>query len=130
MEECFPEKFLYDKGYSWVKIEGDVAEVGIARPLASAAKEFIFIELPKKGYIKKNDVYVSLESVKWTGHLESPVEGEIIEVNNKLFDEPSLINKEPYKNWIMKVKLSKKPDDLLNAEQKSKEAKCEVKQNF
>ncbi len=127
MEECFPKGFLYDKGYSWVKIEGDIAEVGIAKPLAASTKEIVFVELPKKGNIKKGDTYVSLESIKWTGHLESPVEGEIIEVNEKLLDEPSLINREPYKSWIMKVKLSKKPDDLLDAEQKSKTSTCEVK---
>ena len=105
MDECFPDGYLYDKGYSWVKVNGNIAEVGIAKPFVMSAKEFLFIELPKKGHIKKGQPYVSLESIKWTGHIESPVEGEIIEVNDALFDEPSLLNREPYKQWIMKVRL-------------------------
>ncbi len=92
---------------SWVKEEGDIVVVGVNKDAASKVKEFVFVKLPEKGKdIKKGEEYVSLEAVKWSGHLESPVEGEIVEVNDTVSDDPSLINKDPEgKGWIMKVKL-------------------------
>lgn len=122
MIESYPEGLLYNRDNSWIKIEGDIATVGIIEVAAKKVKEFIFIKLPEKGKtIKKGDIYISLEAVKWSGHLESPVSGKIVEVNEKLFDEPSKINKDPYGSWIMKVKLSKKEElkELMN----NKEAK-------
>ena len=75
--------------------------------------------LVKGKMIKKGETYVSLEAVKWSGHLSSPVSGEIIDVNEELFDEPSLINRDPYGSWIMKVKMSNPEElkELLNAKQ-------------
>ncbi|MEM7816009.1 MAG: glycine cleavage system protein GcvH [Candidatus Aenigmatarchaeota archaeon] len=106
-EKKLPEKLLYNKDYSWVKIEGNIATVGVVEPAANKVKEFVFIKLPESGKkIKSGETYVSLEAVKWSGHLSSPVSGEIIEVNEKLFDEPSRINKDPYGSWIMKVRMS------------------------
>ena len=104
-----PKNLYYNKDYSWVKIEGDTAIVGIIEPAAKRVKEFVFIMLPKKGKkIKIGETYVSLEAIKWSGHLSSPVLGEIIDVNESLFDNPSKINKKPYDSWIMKVKLDNK----------------------
>ncbi len=104
-----PKNLYYNKDYSWVKIEGDTAIVGIIEPAAKRVKEFVFIMLPKKGKkIKIGETYVSLEAIKWSGHLSSPVSGEIIDVNESLFDNPSKINKKPYDSWIMKVKLDNK----------------------
>lgn len=113
-----PKDLLYSKDHSWVRIEGDVATVGITAPSASKVKEFIFIKLPEKGEtIRKGESYVSLEAVKWSGHLSSPVSGEIIEVNGPLYDEPSKINKDPYGSWIMRVRMSNPEEkkDLLKA---------------
>ncbi|HDD70904.1 MAG TPA: glycine cleavage system protein H [Candidatus Woesearchaeota archaeon] len=91
---------------SWVKKEGNTAIVGLKKEIAEKVKEFVFIKLPEKGKeIKKGEEYVSVESVKWSGHFESPVSGQIIEVNESLFDEPSKINKDPENTWIMKVNL-------------------------
>lgn len=118
-----PDNLKYDKDYSWIKIDGDTALVGITGPAATKAKEFAFIKLPEKGgKIKQGETYVSLEAVKWSGHLSSPVSGEIIEVNDPLFDEPSKINKEPYKSWIMKVRLDdvKETDNLLTSNEAKK----------
>jgi len=113
MSEGFPENLYYNKDYSWVQIDKDVATVGVVGPAAKRVKEFVFIKLPEKGKkIKKGDTYVSLEAVKWSGHLSSPVSGEIVEVNEALFNEPSKINKDPYNSWVMKVKL----DDLNEVE--------------
>ena len=102
---------LVNQDYSWVMVEDGIATVGIQEESAKKVKEFVFINLPEKGKnIKKGEVYVSLEAVKWSGHLGSPVSGEIIEVNQALFDEPQAINKDPYKEWIMKVKMSDSKD--------------------
>lgn len=119
----FPEDLKYNKDYSWVKIDGDTATLGIIGPAAKKVKEFVFIKLPEKGKkIQKGENYVSVEAVKWSGHLSSPVTGEIIEVNKPLFDEPSKINKEPYESWIMKVKLddTKETEKLLDSKEAEK----------
>ncbi|MEM4336961.1 MAG: glycine cleavage system protein GcvH [Candidatus Woesearchaeota archaeon] len=118
----FPRGLKYSKDYCWVKLEGDVCTVGIIEPAVKKIKELVFINLPKKGKnIKQGETYTSLEAIKWSGHLTSPVSGKIIEVNESLFQEPSRINKKPYECWIMKVKLKDKKEleELMN----SKEAK-------
>ena len=123
MSEKFPENLRYNKDYSWVKIDKNIATVGVVGPAAKKVKEFVFIKLPEKGKkIKKGDTYVSLEAVKWSGHLSSPVSGEIVEVNEALFNEPSKINKDPYNSWVMKVKLSDSDEikELINAEDAQK----------
>lgn len=113
----YPDTLAYNKDHSWVKFEGDIAIVGIIGPAAKKAKEFVFIQLPQKGeHIKKGDTYVTLEAVKWTGELISPVSGEIVQVNDDLFDDPHTINKQPYDQWIMKVKTNEK-EQLMDAHQ-------------
>ncbi len=110
----FPEDRKYNANHSWVKLKDGIAEVGVTKEFVDSIKELAFIELPKLGLIKQGDTYLSMESVKWSGHLISPVTGEIVEVNEALFDEPELLNKEPYEHWVMRVKLTSKPE-LLNA---------------
>jgi glycine cleavage system H protein len=116
----FPNEFKYNKDYSWTKSDDKTATVGVVASAAKKVKEFVFINLPKKGTeIKKGDTYVSVEAVKWSGHLSSPVSGKIIDVNDSLFDEPATINKDPYGSWIMKVELSDPDeiDELMDAEE-------------
>ncbi len=129
-EDNFPKDLKYNKDYSWVRIEGDTAILGIIGPAAKKVNEFVFIMLPEKGKkIKKGEKYVSLEAVKWTGHLSSPVTGEIIEVNTILFDEPSKINEDGYKNWIAKIKMKNKEElnELINSEEAIKFYKEKLK---
>ena len=116
-----PKDLLYNRDYAWVKIEEDTATFGVIKPAADKVKEFVFIKLPQKGQeIEQGETFVSLEALKWSGHIAAPLSGEIIEVNDPLFDEPSLINQDPYeKGWIVKIKptdLSQK-DKLLNADE-------------
>ncbi len=129
-KDNFPKDLKYNKDYSWVKVDGDTATLGVIGPGAKKVKEFVFIMLPEKGKkIKKEEKYVSLEAVKWTGHLSSPVTGEIIEVNTPLFDEPSEINKDGYKNWIAKIKMENKKEleELMNSEEAIKFYKEKLK---
>lgn len=120
-ENKLPDNLFYNQDYSWVEIDGDIATLGIIKPAADKIKEFIFIKLPNKGQVlKKGEIYVSLEALKWSGHLSSPLSGKIIEVNEKLFDEPSIINRDPYgQGWIIKIKMtdSGEGENLLNTEQ-------------
>jgi glycine cleavage system H protein len=120
----FPEGLLYNKDNSWIKIDGETAVLGIIEPAASKVKEFVFIQLPEIGEeFKKGDTYVSLEAVKWSGHLSIPVSGKVLEVNENLFDEPGIINQDPYeKGWMVKIKISDKSeaDELLNSEEVEK----------
>jgi glycine cleavage system H protein len=117
MEEqkfSLPDDRFYDEYYTWIKLndETDTASVGIVKPAADLVKEFVFIQLPaKERKIKKGEVYVSVEAVKWSGHMKSPLTGTVIEVNDALFDEPSKINRNPYDEWIAKIKLSN-PEEL------------------
>ena len=120
----FPDNLLYNKDYSWAKIEGETAVIGVIKPAADRVKEFVFIKLPKKGQaIKQGETFVSLEALKWSGHMGSPVSGEIIEVNDELFDDPAMINRDAYgQGWIAKVKLSNpaEVEDLLKSDDAKK----------
>ena len=133
MQKDLPNNLLYNKDYSWIKIENDIATLGIIKPATDKISEFVFVKLPEKGEnIKAGDTYVSLEAVKWTGHLSSPLSGEIIAVNEEVFDEPSIINEDPYKKgWIVKLKLKnpKEKDSLLKPDQIIDWLKNELKNN-
>ncbi len=116
-----PADLFYNRDYSWVKVEGETATLGVIEPAADKVKEFVFAKLPKKGEtLSRGETYVTLEALKWSGQLSSPVSGEIIEVNQDVFDQPSLINKDPYgQGWIAKVKLEKPEEtkELLDSSQ-------------
>ena len=102
----YPKDLKYNKDYSWVMIDGKTATFGIIGSCAKKVKEFVFINLSEKGKdIKSGDIYVSVEAIKWSGHLSSPLSGKIIDVNDSLFDEPEKINKDPYGSWIVRLEL-------------------------
>lgn len=120
MSEKFPSELKYNQDYSWVELNNGVVKVGVIKPSAEKVKQFVFIDLPEEGkQIEEGENYVSLEAVKWSGHLSSPVSGKIVDVNQDLFDEPSKINQDPYDSWIMKVKLESKGqfEELMDSEE-------------
>ncbi|NJL44090.1 MAG: glycine cleavage system protein H [Nitrosarchaeum sp.] len=106
-----PEDLLYNEDSSWIRLESGVATIGIIHPVATTLKEFLFVQLPEKKSIRAGDIYVSLETLKWSGHLTSPLTGSIIDVNQTLYDEPSKINADPYGSWIIKLTPTK-PEEL------------------
>ncbi len=129
-EYKLPEDLKYNKDYSWIDIEDEKAKVGIIKPAADKVKQFVFIDLPEEGEkIEKGDTYASVEAVKWSGHLSSPFTGEVIEVKQDIFDEPTKLNEEPYKNWIMKIKIDKpeEKEELMNAEEAREWAEKDIK---
>ena len=101
--------FKYSEDHEWVKVDGDIATIGITHHAQDALGDVVFVELPEvgKSYDQK-DVAGVVESVKAAADVYMPVSGEIVEVNEALRDEPSLANTDPMNaGWFFKVKLSK-----------------------
>ena len=104
---------LYTKTHEWIKIEGDTGTVGITDYAQKELQDITYVELPETGItVSAGEEVATVESVKHTSPIYSPVTGEIVEVNEILEDEPDTVNKDPYGDgWIFKIKLSK-PDEV------------------
>ena len=98
----------YTKDHEWIKLEGDVATIGITEYAAEALGEMVYVELPEIGAtLSKGDAFAVVESSKSASDVYMPVSGEIVETNSELDSQPELINNETYEaGWIVKVKLS------------------------
>lgn len=115
------EGLHYTKEHEWVKIEGDVATVGVADYAQDQMGELTYVELPESDReLKVHSELAVLESSKAASDVYSPVAGEVIETNSQLESQPNLINDDCYgQGWIAKIKLSDKSaqDQLMNSEQ-------------
>lgn len=101
------EGLLYTDSHEWVKIEGEYAYIGITDFAQHQLGNIVYVDIPEVGdEIKQGDEFGAVESVKAASDLLSPISGEIVEVNEKLTDEPELINKNAFDSWMLKVKLS------------------------
>lgn len=110
---------LYTKEHEWIKIEGNVGVVGIADYAQEHLGDIVYVDLPEAGdEISKGDAFSSVESVKAATDVYLPMSGKIIEVNEALDDEPELLNKDAYANWIVKIELSNPSEasELMNDE--------------
>ncbi|MFM7702928.1 MAG: glycine cleavage system protein GcvH [Alphaproteobacteria bacterium] len=103
----------YTKDHEWIKIEGDIATIGITEYAAEALGELVYVELPKVGNsYKKHDAFAVVESSKSASDVYIPVSGEVVLVNESLSANPELVNQSSYnEGWIAKVKISN-IDDL------------------
>ena len=102
-----PSDLRYTKTHEWMKAEGTTVTVGITDFAQKQLTDIVYIDLPKVGVSKKEgDVLLTVESVKSAEDVFTPVSGEIAAVNNSLADNPELINKDSYSNWIVKIKTS------------------------
>jgi glycine cleavage system H protein len=103
-----PDDLHYHKQHMWVRVEGELAVVGITDFTCKAAGEITYIELPDTGEeVEAEDLVGSIETGKWMGKLYTPVSGEIVEVNEAAADEPTEINADPYGGgWLFKVRMS------------------------
>lgn len=101
------EGLYYSRSHEWVKLLGDdVALIGITDFAQSELGDVVFVDLPEAGdTISQEEEFGAVESVKAASDLIAPVSGEILEVNEELVGEPELLNKNPYDNWLLKVKL-------------------------
>lgn len=97
-----PEGYYYTREHEWVKIEKNRARVGITDYAQRKLREVIFVELPNVGQrVKQGETLATLESVKASTDVYSPVAGKVVEVNSKLIDNPELVNEDPYgSGWI------------------------------
>jgi len=119
----FPEGLKYSKEHEWVKVDGDIAIVGITDFAQGELGDLVYIEVDTVGEtIDKDEVFGTAEAVKTTSDLFMPVGGEVIEFNSELDenegDNPSLINESPYEEgWIIKIKMSNPSelDELMDA---------------
>ncbi|KXB46572.1 hypothetical protein HMPREF3188_00647 [Tissierellia bacterium KA00581] len=103
---------LYTKNHDWVKVEGNIATIGLADYAQDHLGDIVYVELPEvDDEVEVGDSLASIESVKAASDIESPVSGKVVEVNELLDDEPAEINKDCYAAWVCKVEMSN-PDEL------------------
>ena len=113
-----PDDLLYTKDHEWIRIVDDTATIGVTDYAQGELGDIIFIEFPNKGVkFKSGDPIGTIEAVKTVADIYSPVDGEILEVNIDLEDQPESINNDPYeKGWIFKLcKIHKDSSNLLTA---------------
>lgn len=100
-----PENLRYTKTHEWMKAEGDTVLIGITDFAQKQLTDIVYIDLPKAGTSKKEgEVLLTVESVKSAEDVFTPVSGEVAEVNNSLSDNPELINRDSYSNWLVKIR--------------------------
>ena len=103
-----PLDLKYAKSHEWVRVNGDVATIGITDHAQHELTDVVFVELPEMGRkLKAGEACAVVESVKTASDIYSPVSGEITEVNQAVVDDPALVNSEPYEDgWFFRIKLS------------------------
>ncbi len=109
------DSLLYTETHEWIKIEGDIAIIGITYFAQEQLGDIIYIELPEVGEnIVTGNSFGSIESVKTVTELAAPIDGNTIDINKKLSFTPELINKDPYKKgWLIKITIKDK-DQIKN----------------
>ena len=101
------EGLLYSESHEWVKVEGDIAVIGVSDFAQKEMGDITYVDAPEvEDEVTAGEEFGALESVKASSDLYSPVSGEVVEVNEDLEDEPELINADAYGAWIIKVKMS------------------------
>ena len=117
----FSEDLKYSKEHEWVKVDGDIAIIGITAHAQDELGDVVYVEAPEIGSsVDASGTFGVVESVKAVSDLYAPVSGKVIEVNSRLEEEPELINSDPYNEaWIIKVEMSDSTelDALLTGEE-------------
>ena len=115
----FPEELKYTKEHEWVRVEGDVATIGITDFAQGELGDIVYVEIETVGdSLNQHDVFGTVEAVKTVSDLFMPLSGEVLEVNDKLEGEPELVNRDPYGDgWMVKIRLSNagEVDGLMSA---------------
>ncbi|MDR0509589.1 MAG: glycine cleavage system protein GcvH [Rikenellaceae bacterium] len=119
-----PADLRYTSNHEWLRVEGDIATVGITDFAQSQLGDIIYVDVPSVGStLARGDSFGSVEAVKTVADIFMPVDGQIVELNSDVDAQPELVNREPYAGgWIIKVRISD-PDQLgslLPAEEYSK----------
>jgi glycine cleavage system H protein len=115
----YPVDLKYTKEHEWVRIEGNIATVGISDHAQSELGDIVYVEVETVGEtVAANEVFGTVEAVKTTSDLFMPLAGKVLEFNERLTDEPELVNSDPYGDgWIVKMQISDLEDvaSLLDA---------------
>ena len=109
----FPEDLKYTTEHEWVRVDGDIATVGITDFAQEQLGDIVFVELPEEEEnIEKGDTFGVVESTKSVSDLYVPLTGTVIESNDPLLDSPEVINEDPYgEGWMIRIKL-KSPEEI------------------
>jgi len=114
-----PENLKYTKDHEWLKIDGDIATIGITSFAQGELGDIVFVDVDTEGEeLENKEVFGTIEAVKTVSDLFMPVSGKVIELNKSLEDTPELINTDPYGDgWIIKVSVSDSSalDELLSS---------------
>ena len=113
----YPENYKYSKEHEWVSVDGDVATVGITSYAADALGDVVYLDLPSVGastvYLK---ICGEIESTKSVSELYSPIDGEVVEVNDAVSANPEMVNTDPHgQGWLFRVKFTELPAELMSA---------------
>ena len=115
----FPADLKYTKDHEWIRVDGDVAYVGITDYAQGELGEIVFVDITTEGeVVAKEEVFGTTEAVKTVSDLFMPVSGEVIEANAELDDKPELVNEDVYGNgWLIKISVSdpSELDELMSA---------------
>lgn len=114
----FPQELKYTKDHEWVRIEGDIATIGITEFAQKELGDIVYVEVETVGEtIQAGEVFGSVEAVKTVSDLFMPVSGEILEFNSELESSPEMVNESPYESgWMVKVKITDESlEDLMDA---------------
>lgn len=115
-----PANLKYSKEHEWVRVEGDIAVIGITDFAQSELGDIIYVDIETVGEeLEADDIFGTVEAVKTVSDLFLPISGEVLEFNEKLEDEPELVNTDPYGDgWMIKLKIadSSELDELMDAE--------------
>jgi glycine cleavage system H protein len=117
-DESYPDDLKYHREHDWARLEGDTATLGITWYAQDALGEIVHYEPPAAGSsLARDESYGEVESVKAVSDLIAPLSGEVVDVNQKVVEEPETINADPYgEGWLVRVRLSDpgELDDLLD----------------
>lgn len=115
----YPSNLLYTKDHEWVKIEGEIATVGITEFAAGELGDIVYVEVETLGeQLEEHDLFGTVEAVKTVSDLFMPIAGEVVEVNSSLNDTPEIVNSDPYGDgWMIKVRVADgaSRDNLMSA---------------
>ena len=113
-----PAELQYTKEHEWVRVEGDVATIGITKYAADALGEIVYVDLPKVGSSTTHmKICGEIESTKSVGELYAPMDGEVVESNDSLSGSPETINGDPFgEGWLVKIRFTQLPDLLSSSE--------------
>jgi len=109
----FPENLLYTKDHEWVRVEGDVAYIGITDFAQHELGDIVYVDIPSKGTsVAQHEVFGTVEAVKTVSDLFMPLSGEVLEVNSVLDGSPELVNSDAYgQGWMIKCSIAN-PDEV------------------